>query len=428
MKFDDALAKRLFLGCGVAALLLLGAALGALHGPTRALFAKAGGVVPDLRRNGLAYAGVKPTGHIEPLRADVFQSVEIDHSLSARGATLLTGLFGDKLGARLVDRDGAILHEWPVDFFSLFPEDRKYRFGALVHGDHLYPNGDLLVVVDSVGMARISACGDIRWKTRHSPHHSIDVDDDGMIWAPLGARRYDDGRLGGARIDRIAKFDPETGERLLLIDISEVLTRAGQEGIVMGNTPSTDDLLHINDVEILDRSMAAAFPALASGDIMVSARNVSQIWILDGKTHEIKWWRTGPMHGQHDPDFQPNGEITVFDNQTGEPASEKNAFKGGGGGSRIIAINPSNHAYRELYGSDERNTFYSAFRGKHQVLENGGILITESEAGRAFEAAPDGRIAWAYVNRYDDNEVGWLMSATRYPESYADIGKDCPAQ
>ena len=63
-----------------------------------------------------------------------------------------------------------------------------------------------------------------------------------------------------------------------------------------------------------------------------------------------------------------------------------------------------------------------------QILANGDILITESEAGRVFEATPDGRIAWVIVSKYDDKNVGWLTSATRYPESYADIGKTCAAK
>ena len=92
---------------------------------------------------------------------------------------------------------------------------------------------------------------------------------------------------------------------------------------------------------------------------------------------------------------------------------------------RIIAIDPSTYGYREIYASDARNKFYSAYRGKHQILENGNILITESEAGHAFEATPDGRIAWSLVNKYDDRNVGWLMSATRYPMSYAGVGEKC---
>ncbi len=166
----------------------------------------------------------------------------------------------------------------------------------------------------------------------------------------------------------------------------------------------------------------------AAGDIMLSGRNTNAIMVLDGKTHQVKWWRVGPMHGQHDPDFQANGEVTMLDNRTGEPASKNNGFMGGAGGSRIIAIAPENYGYRELYASNGENSFYSAYRGKHQMLDNGNILIAESEAGRVFEATPDGRIAWMIVSKYDDSHVGWLTSATRYPESYAAIGKDCPAK
>ena len=230
------------------------------------------------------------------------------------------------------------------------------------------------------------------------------------------------------RIDRIAKYDPATGKRVDSIELGQVLLDAGLEGIIKSNVPRFDDVFHLNDVEILKKSMAPAFPMFAAGDIMLSGRNTNEIIVLDGKTHKVKWWRVGPMHGQHDPDFQPNGEITMLDNRTANPASKKNGYTGGGPGSRIIAINPSTYDYRELYTSNQYNKFYSAYRGKHQMLANGNILVTESEAGRVFEATPDGKIAWEVVSKYDDKSVGWLTSATRYPESYAGIGKSCPAK
>lgn len=65
-------------------------------------------------------------------------------------------------------------------------------------------------------------------------------------------------------------------------------------------------------------------------------------------------------------------------------------------------------------------------RGKHQILDNGDILITETDAGRVFETTPNGEVVWQYVNRYSADEVGWLMTADRYPSAYARIGEDCP--
>lgn len=429
MKITEETERRIFLGSAASLLVVAGVLLGVYAPPVKGFAEKVGQKIEDIQRNGLAYLGLRPSGHIEPLRAEILASIVPDVSRTAPGVTLATGLFGDKLGARLYGRDGEIVYEWQVDLFDLFVDRKKYKFDALVHGDFLYPNGDLLVVIDHVGMARISACGEIVWKKRNGAHHSIDIDDEGFIWAPRGGKTYNDGRLAPTtvKIDRIAKYDPASGDEVESFELAKILLDAGLEGVIKSNRLRPEDVFHLNDVEILKKSTAPAFPMFAAGDIMLSGRNTNAIIVLDGKTHKVKWWRVGPMHGQHDPDFQANGEITMLDNRTGEPASEKNGFTGGAGGSRIIAIRPETYGYRELYASNEENSFYSAYRGKHQLLDNGNILIAESEAGRAFETTPDGRIAWMIVSKYDDKHVGWLTSATRYPESYAAVGKNCPA-
>lgn len=430
MKIDEQTERKIFIASAATLLFASGAIIGAFAPPVRSFADGAAAKFEDLQRNGLAYIGARPSGHLSPIRTEILNSVSLNPELAAPGVTLVTGLFGDKLAARLYDNKGEIVKEWPNNLFDLFPERKKYKFDALVHGDFLYPNGDILVTIDHVGMARISACGDIIWKQRNGAHHSIDIDDDGFIWAPLNGRFYDDPRLadGSVKIDRIQKIDPKTGEQIETIELAEALLDGGLEGVVKGNIIRQKDVFHLNDVEILKKSMADAFPMFKAGDILISGRNTNELMVLDGATHRIKWWRVGPMHGQHDPDFQANGEITVFDNRTAEPASRKNGFTGGAGGSRIIAINPQNYASRTIYQSNDENKFYSSYRGKHQMLPNGSVLITESEGGRAFEATADGRIAWMTVSKYDEKNVGWLTSAMRYPESYASIGDMCPAK
>jgi len=426
MKISETTERRIFLASVAGFLILIGVLAGLYAPPVKWLAGKATNKITDFQRNGLSYMGLRPTGHLEPFRADIINAVKVDPNLAAPGVVLATGLFGDKLGARLYDNNGDIVYEWPNDFFSLFAEQRKYKFGSLVHGDYLYPNGDLLVTIDQVGMARIGACGDVKWANANGAHHSIDVDDDGYVWAPQNALTYNDPRLAGRpiRVDRIGKYDPETGDVVESIDLENILVANGNAGIVKGNVPRRD-LFHLNDVEILKKKDVAAFPKFSAGDIMLSSRNTNIIMVVDGRTREITWWRNGPMHGQHDPDFDSDGTITVLDNRPSEGETMSDMFNRGGG-SRIIALDPDDFETRAVYASDSHNKFYTAYRGKHQNLENGNVLIAETDGGRAFEAAPDGRIAWMIVNKYDDKDVGWVMSATRYPESYAAAFARCP--
>ena len=386
--------------------------------------------IRDVAKSGHAYFLRKPVKHMGPLRFDHVGPGSIDVDRAQPGVTFMVGLYGNSLGARLYDINGALIHEWPINFFKVAPEEMAYPFDALLHGSVLYPNGDIIVNLDGRSLMRVSACGDIIWRNEDRTHHSIDVDDDGNLWAPTAGNIYTDPQIAAGTInfDRFAQFSPQTGERLRTVDVVNSVIEAEAQGLVRVNSMIRYDVMHLNDVEILSAEMADAFPDFEAGDMMLSSRHFNQIWILDGKTDALKWWIVGPTVGQHDPDFQPDGSITVFDNRVVGVARPENNYLGDAGGSRIIKIDPQTKTYDVIYASSEKNNFYSAYRGKHQMLDNGNILITETDAGRAFEATPEGDIVWEFINAWDDDEIGWIMSATRHPQSFGDFAsQSCPA-
>lgn len=372
--------------------------------------------VQDWRVNGEAYLGWVPIKHLRPRRFEGNGLVVYDPEKTAPGVTFMTGLFGNTLGARLYAADGRLLYEWPINLFEVAPDVMRYPFDALIHGDYLYANGDLLANIDAVGIMRVSACGDIRWQNRDRSHHALFVDEMGFLWTPVhGAQYHEDALMEeGFSFDRVAKFNPDTGAKMEEIDLVSALIESNLQGLALANSVLRDDMMHLNDVEVLSSDMAGAFPDFAAGDLLLSSRHFNQLWVLDGRSHRLKWWLVGPTIGQHDPDFQPDGTITVFDNRPGGSRL---------GGSRIVRIDPRARTQETVYASDAKNSFFSPYRGKHQLLENGNILITETDAGRAFEVTKEGTVVWSFINGWDDHRVGWIMSATRYPPEYASIGQ-----
>lgn len=416
---------------GAFLLVLAGLAMAEFRLPPALAFAKVVDAAGDLLEKGPAYLGIEPVEHLEPLREVYRDPVTADPERTAPGVTLLVGLFGDELGAQLVDRGDDVVHRWPVDFFSLIEDQRKYPYDGLIHGSFLYPNGELIVNMDGDGLVKVDACGEVLWENRDRTHHAVFVDDEGFIWAPTYTDRYDVPELAAVpfRFDQVSRFDPNSGQRVLTIDLVDMLVEGGLEGVVLANKPHYNDLVHLNDVEVLSGDLAGAFPGFDAGDIMLSFRRPNQIWVLDGRSHRLKWWRTGPMHSAHDPDFQPDGTITVLDNRPGGAAGSDNDFLGRMGGSRILRLDPASHGYETVFESEGETRFYTPYRGKHQLLDNGNILIAETDAGRAIEVAPGGDVVWSWLNLYDEEQVGWLMGATRYPERYRSIGEvDCPGQ
>jgi hypothetical protein len=159
-------------------------------------------------------------------------------------------------------------------------------------------------------------------------------------------------------------------------------------------------------VDILDPSMADAFPLFEAGDIMLSMRSLNLIVVLDAEGRRAKWWQHGPWYRQHDPDFEPDGKISVLDNDMN------------GGASRIIEIDPVTRKTKEIFAGSPQVPFYTWRRGNHQRLENGNILIAESETGRAFEVDREGDLVWEYQNRFDERRNLLVSNAIWLPPDF----------
>ncbi|MGH6948547.1 MAG: arylsulfotransferase family protein, partial [Kiloniellales bacterium] len=125
------------------------------------------------------------------------------------------------------------------------------------------------------------------------------------------------------------------------------------------------------------------------------------------------WHQTGPWLQQHDPDFLPDGTIAVFNNRR-DNTPTGSVF----GGSNIIIVDPASRETRIAYEGTPERPFHTDEQGKHQLLPNGNILITESYGGRAFEVDEKGEIVWEHINRVDDTHIAEFQEATRLPEDY----------
>jgi hypothetical protein len=214
--------------------------------------------------------------------------------------------------------------------------------------------------------------------------------------------------------DTILKVSPE-GVIEREISLLEVIYKSGHVGLLRQHT---GDILHLNDVEVLDKDKADAFKNIfEAGDIMVSMRHANTICVIDGRTERIKWSLSHPFFGQHDPDFTEDGNITVFDNHSDWGYG---IYRNEEKGSRIIQIEPSTKKVTTIYGWKKNQYFFTDIGGKQQHLPNGNILITEVDPGRVFEINAEGEIVWDWiVERWNKDFVPEIMEGTRYGPEYA---------
>lgn len=352
---------------------------------------------------------------------------------TAPGLTLVSGFFTDASELRLLRLDGSIVQRWPARFFDFFPDPQHINpatrvpatnWNTDIHGVVALPDGSVVFNFEFGGTVELDRCGRVVWTLPEMTHHSIERAADGGFWIP--SRRYAESESAFPPIpaphyeDTLLKVSAD-GRVTQRISVPEILYRNGLREVLLANggpelLNGIPDLGHVNDVEELSPELAASFPQFAPGDLLVSLRNLNLLIVFDPATGSIKWQQTGPWLRQHDPDFQRDGTITVFNNNAAA-ATARDVL----GGSMIMAVRPGEPGVEVLYGGNPRQPVFTHIRGKHQLLEGGNILLTEFAAGRIFEVDNAGDVVWEIFNRFDEQNVAEVSQATRYADGYFSV-------
>lgn len=348
--------------------------------------------------------GMEPTRHLVPGYPDRRERFAVlDPETMDDGFIMVVGTFAgrDTISTLvLYDRDGREAHAWAVDYRQMDPDGPAPQ-NVFMHGLAVFEDGSIIVNFD-VGntLARVGPCGNVIWSIEGRYHHAV--------W-----RSYDD-TIWTWRDDTLVQLDPESAEILAEIDLLEdVLKRHQLQGVLALHSAENDnglimsfDPFHANHVAVLDPEMADAFPQFQAGDLLISLRELNLVGVIDPETTALKWWSIGPWHRQHHPHFLPDGSILVYNNNMNF------------GASNIMRTRPDTGETEIVFEPTPEAPFYSWRRGKHQLTPNGNLLITESERGRVFMAAPDGRLVWEYNNIWDEERNGVLSEAMHLPADF----------
>lgn len=336
--------------------------------------------------------------------------MKADRTKMSDGWRVLIGAFrlnGDiENAALLISPDLQIVRSWILDEVPVRGRTPRPKYRKFVHGFEILPNGSMIFAFDGgISLQKIDACASRRWAVAGDFSHAVTLDDT-SAWTVQG----------NATIVQVAINDGAILRRISLDDVIEANPSIGifdtrrefknEPTSNKRNTPSgpwVRDRFHLNDVDALPARIANQFNGFNAGDLLVSARNLNLIFVLDPKTLQVKWWRSGTFQAQHDPDWMPNGEITVLDNRMGRDFSQ------------IVSINPRS-SKQTVTLEGKRYGFFTRIRGKHQLLGDGTQVITSSQQGRAFEVDRNGDVVFEVVNRkaghkatnYAISELKWL--------------------
>ncbi len=130
------------------------------------------------------------------------------------------------------------------------------------------------------------------------------------------------------------------------------------------------------------------------GNILVSARHLNTIFIIDRVTGEVVWQFSENLDYQHEATMIRKGDlgegrILVFNNGR----RDLNGYRR----SLVQAINPTTGSVEWEYGS---KFLFSSVAGTVQKLPGRNYAVNSSHGGRVFEITPAGRIVWEWVPSY----------------------------
>lgn len=322
--------------------------------------------------------------------------VFISNSKTQKGYYILSGTFDFENhihGAILIDSHGKLLHTWQYSYDHLKNAGAtttsykpRSELNQLPHGFLPLEDGSVIVATDFAQAAqRFDWCSNIVWTLKGDYHHAIGPSlDKPVAWF---INNWEPDQLS------FVEASTETGKILRRISLMDIY-RANPDIDIIGIKQKDRkqewlfDPLHANDVEPLPSAYARAFPSFSGGDLVISLRSLNLLFVVDPDSLKIKWWRMGLARRQHDPDWHPDGTISILDNNMNRAIS------------RITSIMPEKYTKKVIYdGKEER--FYTEHQGKHAILPDGNILIVSSQQGRVFEVTPDDDVVFDFLNHYD---------------------------
>jgi len=172
---------------------------------------------------------------------------------------------------------------------------------------------------------------------------------------------------------------------------------------------ATFDYVHVNSVD-----------EEPNGDLLVSARNTSAVYLIDGTTGDVVWTLGGkqstfamgagtPFYWQHDARLEPDGTISIFDDGA-SPKREKQ--------SRAIRIRLDPKTRTATLVRAYADGSLAISQGNAQLLPNGDTFVGWGSVPRVTEFSPSGRVLYdATFADGDDSYRAYRFTWTGTPKT-----------
>lgn len=316
--------------------------------------------------------------------------------------------------------DGAVIARWNPDWPAIY---KRIESKGLMHAGGpnvarafhpvLLDSGDIIFNNDT-SLVRLSVCSHTPvWVLDEVMHHSNDLDLDGSLWVPSVSKDgfADNPWLNDRIQDNALAHVSSDGRVLDKRSFARILRNNGLQAMLLGTSGHqlNKDPIHLNEIRVAQQSGRY----WQRGDLLISARHLSTVFLYRPSTDKILWHQTGPWMNQHSADFVDDHRISIFDNNVVSGAPKEHAFLKPGDTNRVFLhdfdTGQESQPFASLLAEAKP---VSITEGRARVLPDGGLFIEETNYGRLLRFTPD-HLLWSRVNDYDHKRIG-MVSWSRY--------------
>ena len=270
-----------------------------------------------------------------------------------------------------------------------------------------------IIFQDESPLFKVDQCGKLLWINQdYKFHHSIEQDTDGNIWTnarifPFEVPEFFVGKKYGNFLDDgIVKISPN-GQTLYKKSISNILIKNGFINSLFANGVAefNIDPIHSNDIQpVLFNSKY-----WKKGDVFVSIRHQSVIFLFRPSTNEIVWLRQGPFSNQHDIEILNEKQISFFNNNTFYTING-NLVKNS---NEILIYDFEKDIFIKKFDKELRALNVSTVtQGRAKITKEGMLFIEETDKGRLLGFSNSGKISWEYINKANNGKI-YLLNWSR---------------
>lgn len=320
--------------------------------------------------------------------------------------------------------DGHVMAKWVPDWDYIHSQIKHHRFAPKGNSKayrafHPLLLNDSSIIFNTAGsLVRLPLCSSKpSWVLSYPYHHSIELSARGdSVWVPSVTEEFFvDNKILMHRLrdDSLAEISLD-GKVIRNLSFSKILASNQLVAHMLGSAGNiiNTDPIHINQIT----PAKSAGLHWKKGDLLISARHLSSVYIFRPSTGKIIWYQQGPWLNQHSAHFTNNNQIAILSNHVYGARLE----------DQFLFEDKSNRIYIHNFEDSKKNTAQvekmskqkpaTITEGRIQLLSNKSIVFEETNNSRIFKVDSNGILLWSYINSFDDKNLG-SISWSRYLNS-----------